>query len=125
MARPSAVVAEPSLASTPAPVRVASAGPSPIETKTAAPKPVVSELTPISHDQPPFPREALSAGVSKGSVRARIVVDAAGKVSSVSILEASPRRVFDRVVTNTLAQWTFNPGAAGRSTDVDITFTRD
>ncbi len=86
---------------------------------------MLGELVAVSREQPPFPREAISAGVSKGTVRARVVVDAAGHVTSVSIIEANPRRIFDRVVISSLSQWTFNAGAAGRSTDVDIVFNRD
>ena len=36
---------------------------------------------------------------SKGTVRARLTIDAAGRVTNVAIVDAQPRRVFDRAVT--------------------------
>ena len=82
------------------------------------------DLTPISRIQPEFPREAISAGTEKGHVRARMTVDAAGEVTRVEILEAEPRRLFERVVVKTLSQWRFAPGAADRSMEIDIDFRR-
>ena len=38
-----------------------------------------------------------------------------GSVTRVEVLDAKPRRVFDRAVVKTLSQWRFTPGAAGRS----------
>jgi protein TonB len=46
-------------------------------------------------------------------------------VTAVAIVDAQPRRVFDRAVTRTLARWTFEPGAGDRTTDVEIAFRRD
>ena len=74
--------------------------------------------------EPGFPQEAMVAGADKGRVRARLTIDASGEVSRVEIVEAAPRRVFDRVVTRTLAQWRFNNGADGRAFEVDIQFQR-
>jgi len=82
-------------------------------------------LTPVTREVPDFPREAVNAGVALGSVRARLTVDAAGRVSAVDIVDAQPRRVFDRAVTRTLSRWTFEPGASGRTTDVEIAFRRE
>jgi len=42
----------------------------------------------------------------------------------VEILEAQPRRVFDRAVVKTLSQWRFNAGTAGRTVEIDVNFTR-
>jgi protein TonB len=57
-------------------------------------------------------------------VKARLSIDAAGRVTSVDVLDAQPRRVFERAVTRTLARWTFEPGAAGRSTGIEVAFRR-
>ena len=54
-----------------------------------------------------------------------MTVDAAGRVTAVDIVDAQPRRVFDRAVTRTLARWTFEPGAGSRTTDVEVAFRRD
>lgn len=78
----------------------------------------------VSKVDPEFPREAVQAGADKGTVKARMTVDASGEVVRVEILEAQPRRVFDRAVVKTLSQWRFNAGANSRSVEIDINFTR-
>ena len=78
----------------------------------------------VSKVDPEFPREAVQAGADKGVVKARMTVDQAGEVVRVEILEAQPRRVFDRAVIKTLSQWKFNPGANGRTVEIDVNFSR-
>jgi protein TonB len=78
----------------------------------------------VSKVDPEFPREAAAAGVEKGMVKARMTVDGSGEVTRVEVLEANPRRVFDRAVVKTLSQWRFNAGAAGRLVEIDVNFTR-
>ena len=78
----------------------------------------------VSRVQPEFPKEALQAGVDKGHVKARMTLDASGEVSRVEIVEASPRRVFDRAVMRTLAQWRYNAGEANRAIEVNVEFQR-
>lgn len=78
----------------------------------------------LSKVDPEFPREAVQAGADRGTVKARMTVDATGEVVRVEILEAQPRRVFDRAVIKTLSQWRFNAGANGRTVEIDINFTR-
>ena len=98
---------------------VASAAP------TARPTPsneVAATLTVLSREQPEFPRNAMRAGVESGSVRAKLVINAAGGVSTVVIVEANPSRVFDRAVTEALLRWKFNPGAEGRTYETQINF---
>ena len=53
--------------------------------------------------QPEFPREA---------------------VTRVEILEATPRRLFDRTLVRHLSQWKFDGGSEGRTVEVDIDFQR-
>ena len=109
-----------SLAATaPAANVVASAAP------TARPVPskdVASAVTVLSREQPDFPREAVRAGIESGSVRARMVINAAGGVSNVVIVEARPARVFDRSVSQALQRWKFNPGAEGRTYETEVNF---
>lgn len=78
----------------------------------------------ISKVDPEFPREALQAGAEKGKVKARMTVDSAGEVTRVEILDAAPRRVFDRAVVKTLSQWRFNAGIDGRLVEIDVNFSR-
>jgi protein TonB len=82
------------------------------------------DLKLVSRVDPEYPREAMQAGVDRGRVKARMTVDGTGEVVRVEILEAAPRRVFDRAVVKTLSQWKFNRGGAARSMEVDIDFSR-
>ncbi|MCE4557109.1 energy transducer TonB [Roseateles cellulosilyticus] len=59
---------------------------------------------------PEFPAEAAKKGVSTGVVKAKISIDADGKVTDVEILEAEPKRLFDRAVKDALMEWRFEPG---------------
>ena len=86
--------------------------------------PLEKRLVPIVQEQPAFPREAVTAGLASGNVKARLVVDAKGDVVRVDVIEAS-HRAFDRAVRDALSRWRFEPGAAGRSTTVDVAFKRD
>ena len=88
---------------------------------SAAPSPVMRL---VSRVEPDFPPEAYRAGVDRGTVKARMTVDAAGGVTNVEIVEANPRRVFDRAVSRALAQWKFNEGAPGRTYESEIEFKR-
>lgn len=81
-----------------------------------------AQLRPVSKVDPEFPREAQIASVDKGRVKARLTLDASGEVTRVDIVDANPRRVFDRAVTRSLSQWRYEPGAAGRTVEVDLDF---
>ena len=81
-----------------------------------------AQLQPVSKVNPEFPREAQLASVDKGHVKARLTLDAKGEVTRVDIVEANPRRVFDRVVVRSLSQWRYEPGSSDRSVEVDIDF---
>ena len=107
------------VATAPAANVVASAAPT---ARQVPPKEVASAVTVISREQPDFPREAMRAGIESGIVRARVVINAAGGVASVVILEAKPARVFDRSVTQALQRWKFNPGTEGRTYETEINF---
>ena len=82
------------------------------------------EIKVVSRVEPEFPREATAIGADKGHVHARVTIDGVGEVKHVEILEANPRRVFDRAVTRALVEWHFNTGSDGRLYDVDIDFQR-
>ena len=78
----------------------------------------------VAKVEPEFPREAIQAGADKGKVKARMTLDGAGEVTRVEILEATPRRLFDRAVMKTLSQWRFNNGTDGRMVEIDVDFRR-
>jgi protein TonB len=103
------------------------AGPVPAQrTDLAAARPAAPEAPPVtrlvSRVDPDFPREAAAAGVEQGTVKARMTLDAAGAVTRVEVLDAMPRRVFDRAVVRALSQWRYSEGAAGRTVDMEVAF---
>ena len=124
-----APAAPPLAASAPPPTETASApAGQPVQVATAAPpasatRPVARpSLQPVSREQPEFPRDALAAGIDHGTVKARLTIDAGGKVTGVEILESQPRRVFDRAVIRALSRWQFEPDAGVRSSEVEVAF---
>ena len=76
----------------------------------------------VASIEPEVPREAQQAGTTEGKVRARMTVAGSGEVTRVEIVEATPRRVFDRAVVRALSQWKYPSGDAGRTVDVDFQF---
>lgn len=86
--------------------------------------PVSAQATPVTREALEFPREAVKAGVDKGEVKVKVIVDAAGNVTDVQIVEAKPPRVFDRAVRTSLAKWKFNAGDANRSYETVVEFKR-
>src|SRR5258708_34324182 len=81
-----------------------------------------ADATPLVRVEPEFPRETLTAGADKGHVRARMTIDPSGEVTRGEILEANPRRVFDRIGVRTLSQWKFAPAGEPDSSEIDIDF---
>ena len=76
---------------------------------------LAAQATPkvIKKVPPEFPSEASKKGISTGSVKAKMTIEADGKVSDVEIVEAEPKRVFDRAVKAALMEWKFEPGEKG------------
>ena len=73
---------------------------------------------------PEFPTEASKKGISTGVVKAKLTIEADGKVSDVEILEAEPKRVFDRAVKQALMEWKFEPGEKA-SHEVKLVFKNE
>ncbi|WP_423597862.1 energy transducer TonB [Roseateles sp. MS654] len=74
---------------------------------------------------PEFPAEAARQSISQGSVRAKMNIEPDGKVSGVEILEAEPRKVFDRAVTRALMDWKFEPSGQKESHEVKLVFKNE
>jgi periplasmic protein TonB len=90
--------------------------------KPAAPAPAPATAKLVSRVDPEFPREAAQAGVAHGNVKARMTLDSGGNVTRVEIVEAAPRRLFDRAVVRALSQWHFTDGPSGRTVDTEVEF---
>jgi protein TonB len=59
---------------------------------------------------PDFPAEATRKGITTGVVKAKLSIEADGKVSAVEIVEADPKKVFDKAVIAALMEWKFEAG---------------
>jgi protein TonB len=74
---------------------------------------------------PEFPAEAAKASVSSGVVKAKMSIDAEGAVTGVDILEAQPRKVFDKAVTRALMDWRFEASGEKQSHEVKLVFNNE
>jgi protein TonB len=81
-------------------------------------------LRAIERPQPAFPREALRSGAAEGRVLARLFVRADGSVERVEIVQATPRRIFDREVRETVLRWRFESPGQPRQAEVEFEFRR-
>jgi TonB family protein len=95
-----------------------------VEAKVPPPAAPSSVARLVTRVDPEFPREATLAGADRGSVKARLTIDAAGNVTQVEVVEAIPRRIFDRAVVRALSQWKYTEGPAARHVDVEVDFKR-
>jgi periplasmic protein TonB len=87
------------------------------------PKPAIRRgAVPIERVEPVYPREAIKDNIASGKVVARLQVDEKGLVTNVTIVEANPRRVFDREVIKALSQWKFKPEGDRYIAEIEITF---
>jgi len=75
----------------------------------------------ISRVEPAFPR---GVDADRGTVRARLQVNASGSVTGVDIIEANPPRVFDRAVRAALQQWRYEPTGEAFTTLAEVSFSR-
>ena len=68
--------------------------------------------------RPVFPRLALRRNIMKGSVQARLLVAANGRVTRVEILKAEPNGYFENTVRAAARDWVFHPARLqGRNVD--------
>lgn len=68
----------------------------------------VGEAVPVSRVPPSYPRRALRRGL-EGHVELEFLIQPDGRVdpSSIRVLEARPRRVFEKAATAAVAEWRF------------------
>ncbi len=75
--------------------------------------PAHAEPKPVKRVNPVYPPEAARAGTT-GFVEVEYTVDASGKVSSVSVVNAKPARTFETAAVKAVKQWEFAAGSDGR-----------
>jgi protein TonB len=74
---------------------------------------------------PEFPGEAVRKNISTGEVKAKLTIEPDGKVSNVEILDANPKRIFDRATIDALSQWRFEPGGSQQTVEIKLVFRND
>lgn len=89
----------------------------------AAPESDVLRL--ISNTQPVFPISAVKAGLAQGTVSARLFIEKNGSVSKVEIIEARPRKYFDREVITALSTWKYAPISNSQTKVIEVNFKAD
>ena len=67
-----------------------------------------AELTPLVRINPQYPPNLRRMRI-EGHVKARLKVDEAGKVETITIIESVPEGRFDRSVRRALKRWKFSP----------------
>lgn len=74
---------------------------------------------------PEYPAEAVRKNVNAGTVRAKLSIAGDGKVAEVEIVEAEPKRVFDRAAAEALREWRFEGTGAAQTHEVKLVFRND
>ncbi len=114
---PAAIVPAPVIAAKPVdltPTSVAAIKP--------AATPVPEGLKFISGVQPTFPIAAARAGHTQGLVNARLFVEKNGSVSKVEIMDANPKKYFDKEVITALSAWKYAAISSPQTKIVEIQF---
>ncbi len=114
------VATAPAAVAAPAPARITPT-PTPTPAATPARATPAREIKLVNRVEPQFPR---NSDADKGTVRARLQVDARGAVTGVDIIESNPPRVFDRTVRSALQQWRYEPTGEAFTTLAEISFSR-
>ena len=120
-------VAAPVVIASPAPVTqvaaaAATSAPAASPPAVVAARPAAArEIKLVTRVEPTFPR---GFDADKGTVRARLQVNAQGAVTGVDIVESNPPRIFDRTVRTALQQWRYEPTGEAFSVVAEIIFNR-
>ena len=66
----------------------------------------IRKLEPKNKTKPDYPKQALRMGI-EGKVRVRLLIDGKGKVKTVTILESTPKGVFEKAATDKAKKYIF------------------
>ena len=78
-----------------------------VSTEIAAPQ-ENSEVIALLKVEPDYPRKAAQQGI-EGWVKLEFTVQEDGKVTDIKVLEAEPRRIFDKAAKRAIERWKFKP----------------
>jgi len=108
---------EPYVIAPPPPV-VAPAPPAP-----PSPKPAIrKDPQRKSGDDLVYPRQAIRAGITKGRVVARVMIDEKGNVYDVVIQSSDPPRIFDRTVIDGVKEWKYAAEGEKYVAEIEVLF---
>ena len=74
---------------------------------------------------PEFPAEAVRKNITAGTIRAKLMIAPDGKVSEVEVVEAEPKRVFDRAAIDALREWRFEASGDKQTHEQKLVFRND
>jgi len=89
------------------------------------PPSITAPLRVSSRTVPVFPPEAIRAGIQNGRVVARLTIEADGRVSSATIISATPTGYFERESRRAVTTWRYEPPGQATSADVELVFNRE
>jgi protein TonB len=88
------------------------------------PKPAIRRgIVRLAGDDPVYPRQAIRAGIAKGRVLARVMIDEKGNVTEVIIVSADPPRHFDKAVVDALQDWKFKAEGEKYVGEIEVNFS--
>lgn len=67
-----------------------------------------ADVAPIVRVEPQYPMSALRQGI-EGWVRLSFSINPLGQVTDINVVEAQPKRVFDRAASRALKRWKYRP----------------
>lgn len=74
---------------------------------------------------PEYPAAATKKGVTSGSVKAQLQIGPDGKVTDVTIVEASPPKLFDKAVIEALMEWRFEGNGEKQTHELKLVFNSE
>lgn len=74
---------------------------------------------------PEFPAEAARKSINAGSVRAKLTIGPDGTVLEVEIVEAEPKRVFDRASIEALKAWKFEGTGQKETHEIKLVYRNE
>ena len=76
-----------------------------------------NDATPVFRVDPKYPMEAVNAGIT-GWVKLAFDINKVGGVENIKVLEAEPKRIFNRAARNALKRWKYRPKVEGGKAQV-------